>query len=335
MKAWIQKKETERLDLLRLVASQLNLPDYMIEKDWWVTAALEALFANKLAGKFSFKGGTSLSKSWKILNRFSEDIDLVIDKTIFGVADEDQLGSSKRTKLRKEARNYIIESVKPVLQEQLMQLGIAKNQFNLYEEPSEDSDTDPTVLFLEYNALTEIPNDYTKPIVKIEIGVRAMMEPTESRILSSMLAEILNPGETIAISSVLPERTFWEKAFLLHELFQKPANEMKLSRMSRHWYDLYCLWNTGFGKKAIADKELFMVIRNHRKIFSKVQGVNYDEILPEAFNLFPPDSSQAEWNKDYAAMQENYIYKDTPYMTQLMESINTISAQFRETNFKD
>ena len=78
-----------------------------------------------------------------------------------------------------------------------------------------------------------------------------------------------------------------------------------------------------------------MVIRNHRKIFTKVQGVNYDEILPEAFNLFPPDSSQAEWNKDYAAMQENYIYKDTPYMTQLMESINTISAQFRETNFKD
>jgi predicted nucleotidyltransferase component of viral defense system len=87
MKDWIQRKEVERLDLLRLAAASNNLPDYMIEKDWWVTSALEGLFTSEISKHLSFKGGTSLSKSWSILKRFSEDIDIVIDKKLFGVAD--------------------------------------------------------------------------------------------------------------------------------------------------------------------------------------------------------------------------------------------------------
>ncbi len=99
MRDWIHKKETERLDLLRLVSGKANLPDFMIEKDWWVTTALEAIFTCDLHKHFVFKGGTSLSKSWNLLNRFSEDIDIVIDKSLFGAIDDQELGRSQREKL--------------------------------------------------------------------------------------------------------------------------------------------------------------------------------------------------------------------------------------------
>ncbi|MBX2900270.1 MAG: nucleotidyl transferase AbiEii/AbiGii toxin family protein [Cyclobacteriaceae bacterium] len=333
MKDWIQKRETERFDLLRLVAGENNLPDFMIEKDWWVTSVLEALFTSELGKNLSFKGGTSLSKSWNLLNRFSEDIDIVIDKNLFGVTDNDEPGSGKRTKLRKEARKYVIEKVKPLLQAQLLKQGIPEEQFVLQEEPSTESDKDPTELLLSYKPITEITNDYTKAVVKIEIGVRAMMEPAEGRRVSSLLAQRLNPNEVIAINTVLPKRTFWEKAFLLHELFQKPVEEMKLLRLSRHWYDLDCLMNAGFGKEAMEDKELFTAIRNHRKIFTKVAGIDYDSLLPEGFNLSPPDAKKEEWSKDYEVMRQSYIFRSPPSLIELEESMTSVMEQFKTLKF--
>ena len=185
MKDWISKKEKDRRDLLQLVASKANLPDYMIEKDWWVTAALEAIFTCDLNRHFVFKGGTSLSKSWNLLFRFSEDIDIVIDKALFGFGDDQVLGRSQREKMRDAAHAYIMETVQPMLQARLLALGIPSKEFKLYAEESKSSDQDPTVLFLDYASLTQITNDYTKAQVKIEIGVRAMMEPYQTRPISS------------------------------------------------------------------------------------------------------------------------------------------------------
>lgn len=333
MKDWIQRKEVERLDLLRLIAGQNNLPDFMIEKDWWVTAALEALFTSKLNRHLAFKGGTSLSKSWDLLNRFSEDVDIVIDKTLFGVTDEEELGSNKRTKLRKEARQYIIKEVKPLIHSQLIQQGVPQEFFKLEEEVSAESDKDPTVLLLEYFPISEITNDYTKAIIKIEIGVRALMEPTEKRMVSSLLAQKLKPEEKIEVSTVLPQRTFWEKSFLLHELFQKPFDKMEISRMSRHWYDLHCLFEADFGKNAMDDKTLFMEIRNHRKVFSKVPGIDYDSLKANSLNLFPPTDKKSDWVKDYEAMKQSYIYRNAPSLQELETSINNIAEKFKALNF--
>jgi hypothetical protein len=331
MKDWIQRKEIERLDLLRLAAASSNLPDYMIEKDWWVTSTLKGLFTSGIGGYLSFKGGTSLSKSWSVIKRFSEDIDIVIDKKLFGVTDIDTLGSSAKTKLRKEARKYILENVKPILQSQLKNQNIPVEVFSLTEEVSEDSDTDPTVLLLEYQSLTAIPNNYTKPIVKIEIGVRAMLEPTENRKVSSLLAQTHMPDDTIIVNSVLPKRTFWEKAFLLHELFQKPLDKIKIMRLSRHWYDLHCLFEDGFGKEAVGDPELFIAIRNYRKVFTKIPGVDYDELVPRNFRLYPPKEKKEEWSKDYDSMRQSYIYGEAPTLEELEKSINKIMELIKDT----
>src|SRR6218665_1772153 len=111
MKDWIHRKEAERIGLLRLVSGKANLPDFMIEKDWWVTITLESIFTCALHEHFVFKGGTSLSKSWNLLHRFSEDIDIVIDKSLFGIKDDQQPGRSQRERLRDAAHDFIMKKV--------------------------------------------------------------------------------------------------------------------------------------------------------------------------------------------------------------------------------
>lgn len=333
MKDWIHKKEVERLDLLRLVSGKANLPDFMIEKDWWVTTALEAIFTCGLHKHFVFKGGTSLSKSWNLLHRFSEDIDIVIDKSLFGAADDQELGRSQREKLRDAAHAFVMNTVQPILHVRMLAMGIPESTFKMYAEESKSSDQDPTIILLDYVSLTEIKNDYTKAQVKIEIGVRAMMEPYESRPVSSLLSQHLNTNEAIGVNTVLPQRTFWEKAFLLHELFQRPVDKMDIARMSRHWYDLYFLINAGFAKKAMEDKELYDAIRHHRKIFTKVPGVDYDTLSPKSFGLLPPKEKEGDWNNDYKKMTESYIYKDAPSLEVLSGSIRELMEEFKKLGY--
>lgn len=330
MKDWIHKKEIERLDLLRLVSGKANLPDFMIEKDWWVTTALKAIFTCDLHKHFAFKGGTSLSKSWNLLNRFSEDIDIVIDKSLFGVTDDQELGRSQREKLRDAAHAFVMKKVQPILHARMLTIGVPESTFKIYAEESKSSDQDPTIILLDYSSLTAIKNDYTKSQVKIEIGVRAMMEPYETRPVSSLLSQYLDMNETVGVSTVLPQRTFWEKSFLLHELFQKPLDKMEIARMSRHWYDLHYLAKAGFAEKAIQDKALYEAIRNHRKAFTKVPGVDYDTLSPTSFGLFPPKAKDVDWGNDYKKMIESYIYRDAPSLEDLIDSIREISELFKK-----
>jgi hypothetical protein len=333
MRDWIHKKETEKLDLLRIVRGKTNLPDFMIEKDWWVTTALETIFTCDLHKHFAFKGGTSLSKSWNLLNRFSEDIDIVIDKSLFGVTDDQELGRSQREKLRDAAHAFVIKTVQPMLHTRMLAIGVPESAFKIYAEESKSSDQDPTIILLDYNSITEIKNDYTKAQVKIEIGVRAMMEPYEDRPVGSLLSQHLNTNEVVDVSTVLPQRTFWEKSFLLHELFQKPLDKVEIARMSRHWYDLHYLTKAGFAEKAMQDKALFEAIRNHRKIFTKVPGVDYDTLSPKSFGLFPPKDREADWGNDYKKMIESYIYRDAPTLDGLTDSIKVISDNFRKLDY--
>lgn len=160
-----------------------------------------------------------------------------------------------------------------------------------------------------------------------------MMEPHENRPVSSLLSQHLNTNETVGVSTVLPQRTFWEKAFLLHELFQRPLDKMDIARMSRHWYDLHYLTKAGFAEKAMQDKALFEAIRNHRKVFTKVPGVDYDILSPKDFGLFPPTEKEVDWNNDYKKMIESYIYRDAPTGNALATSLSELTEEFKKLNY--
>src|SRR5260221_1560541 len=151
-----------------------------------------------------------------------------------------------------------------------------------------------------------------------------MMEPTEERPISSLLSQHLSIDEHFGVRSFLPQRTFWEKTFLLHELFQKSVDKIDIRRMSRHWYDLHRLFEAGFAAMAMADKELFEAIRGHRGVFTKVPGIDYDSLKANSFNLFPPGDLEGGWEKDYSSMRETYIYKEAPTLDALIVEISKI-----------
>ncbi|MFY8036054.1 MAG: nucleotidyl transferase AbiEii/AbiGii toxin family protein, partial [Cyclobacteriaceae bacterium] len=100
---------------------------------------------------------------------------------------------------------------------------------------------------------------------------------------------------------------------------------------SRHWYDLHCLFETGFGKEAVLDPELFIAIRNHRKNFTKTSGIDYDKLLPKDFNLNPPKEKKEEWSRDYGSMSQSYIYDEAPTLEVLEHSIGKIVELIRAT----
>ncbi len=240
-----------------------NLPSYAIEKDWWVVQTLSILFNTEIGEHLVFKGGTSLSKAWDMIERFSEDIDLAADRKFFGF--EGELGKSQRTRLRKAANKYITETLFPELKGAFEKAGLKDVKIELAEIKT--SDQDPVIISVYYPSLVESPG-YIQPRVQIEIGCRSLREPLESRPILSIV-DFSYPKadfkqDSISIPCVLPERTFLEKIFLLHEEFQRPKEKVRVDGMSRHLYDIYQISKTPTAGKALEDKALYETIVKHR-----------------------------------------------------------------------
>ena len=274
MSKWIDLDLAERRVVLQTVEDKEKLQQVAaIEKDWWVTAVLKALFQTSCKDALSFKGGTSLSKGWGIIERLSEDIDLALDHSFFGM---DRTNKKQRDNLCRMARAYIITTLKDELDARLKEMGITGYSIEpVTERQTKDgsvhinSNTDPTVLLIHYPSVLEDAVDYIPARVKVEIGCLALDEPTEPRPIDTLIAKYYPEEDNemaCTICTVVPTRTFLEKVFLLNEEFQK--GKPRYQRMSRHLYDLERLMDTPFGKEALADKELYDTIVEHRRIES-------------------------------------------------------------------
>ena len=224
---------------------------------------MEALFQTSCHESLIFKGGTSLSKGFNIIERFSEDIDLAINHSFFGI---EKTSKSQRDKLRKTARKYIHETLSVQLDTNLKGMGITgyriENVTQIQDRNGEwrpiDSDKDPTVILLHYPSIVENTISYIPPRVKIEVSCLSMDEPTENRTIHSLIEDSFkgeDSGNDCLVRTVLPTRTFLEKLFLLAEEFQKenPRSE----RMSRHLYDIEKLMDTQYGQDALANRALY------------------------------------------------------------------------------
>ena len=296
--------------MLQQVADSVHLPDYAVEKDWWVTMALKALFETDCAPCLEFKGGTSLSKGWSLIERFSEDIDLTIDHTFFtdNVANNNQLKT-----LRKKSHKYVINDLAVQLKSILAQKGL--HGFGVTSRTIDEdgnvisTDADPAVLYVDYESASDESSPYMPARVKIEISCLSMKEPFEMRTINSMIKEMFSEEDEDAncvIPVVMPERTFLEKAFLLCEEFQK--QDPRSLRMSRHLYDLEKLMDTPFGEKAISDRVLYEKVVEHRRKFYHVSYADYDKNYPPYITIVPPDSCLAAWRQDYQELQQHFIH---------------------------
>ncbi len=329
---WLQHDINERNFMLQKVADNSHLPDYAVEKDWWVTMVLKALFATDCAPFWEFKGGTSLSKGWNLIERFSEDIDLAINHSFFvgNINNNNQLKN-----LRKKCHKYVVgnlaKQLETVLTEMKMEGFVVKPKIVDDEGIAISTDADPAVLYVDYESLSDHSSPYMPTRVKIEISSLSMKEPFEMHEISSMIRGMFLEDDDEAsciIPVVLPERTFLEKAFLLCEEFQK-QNPRSL-RMSRHLYDLEKLMDTPFGEKALSDMVLYKKIVEHRRKFYHVSYADYDKNYPPYITIIPPDSCKTAWKQDYQELQNNFIYGNSLEFDKLVKRLEILQERFRK-----
>lgn len=339
MKFWQNLPIKDKKQILSIVAHNKGIAPVAVEKDWWVTIVLKALSRTSCAEALKFKGGTSLSKGWSLINRFSEDIDLLIKRE--GQLSITTANHSQLQRLRTKSRTFIHNVLSSELQTQLIDMGIEgftiENVTTVTSSSGEvvkiDGDKDPTVILVHYNSVLDAgeTNAYIPPAVKIEISCLSLDEPTETRRIQSMISEEINDVDDdtfIDFSTVVPTRTFLEKAFLLNEEFQK--QHPRTRRMSRHLYDLERMMDTEFGHQALKDMELYRKIVEHRRVFYKLKKVDYDSDYPNRINFCPSKDLLDDWRKDYENMQSSFIYGSSLPFDKLMKRMEELRDRFRQ-----
>lgn len=339
-KLWVQSSLFERIAMVDKAAeAHEGMVRQAVEKDWWVTVILRALFRCGCAGSLMFKGGTSLSKAWGVIDRFSEDIDLAISHSFFGI---DKTTRSQKEKLRKMARSYIHETLSKELDEQLRAMGIEGYSIENVthrsvngESVAIDSDKDPTVILVHFPSVLEEGAAYIQRRVKIEISCLSMDVPVEVRPIKSYIEETF-PGEDAGTvgeyRTVVPSRTFLEKIFLLAEEFQKVRP--RHVRMSRHLYDLERLMDTEFGRSALDDNGLYDAVVEHRRTYYALKYVDYDRHSRSTISFLPPEALLPQWRNDYNNMLQSFIYGDAldfdALMVRMRELQRRVSCAKRE-----
>ena len=308
-----------------------KLPMQAIEKDLWVTAIIQICFNLSCADSLVFKGGTSLSKAWGLINRFSEDIDLAIDRKVF--ESEGDLTKRQIKKLRKTSSLFVRDELYAQLFAAIEESPLS-GRCHIEPQPDgvgDDTYPEPRRILIRYLSIFEDTLDYLSPTVVIEAGARSLLEPYSGVRINSLLESAFPALDAtvaeVVVKTSLAEKTFLEKAFLLHELFST-ANGKDALRRSRHIYDLYMMMQKGVHKNAVMDDELWESISHHRSVLTSVQGVDYTPDVRDRICLVPPEEYVVSWQKDYEEMSRAMIYGDRPAFEKLLDAMAMLEEFF-------
>lgn len=318
--------------ILEQTAIKKGLSKQAIEKDLWVTSILQILFNLPCAEYLVFKGGTSLSKVWKLISRFSEDIDLAIDRALFEL--EGELTKKQVKKLRKASSLFVRDTLYQQLVEAINQTSL-KDLCQIEPEPDGEGDAtypEPRSIFIRYKSVFDDKLDYIPPVVKVEAGARSLLEPYAETAITSIVEETLPSISTtitdVMVKTAIAEKTFLEKAFLLHELFSVNS-KVEARRRSRHIYDLHMMMQQGIADKAIPNDELWQTIHHHRSTLTSMQGVDYTLDIRDCIQLVPSIECRDNWQRDYENMTDAMIYDNPPDFWQLEESMANLQNMFK------
>ena len=303
---YFQLVPEQQCDVLAESQDQLGLPALFLEKDYWVCRVLDMLFENKaLEPHLCFRGGTSLSKAFHCIQRFSEDIDIALSPAFFSDMPGELLpvpGESssqrdrKQRKMREYYRNLMSDFILPALQQSFDCRGISGGRFEL-EDLSKARD--PFVLYIHYPSVLEHDaGSYVTPAVKLELSGRAETTPSSPAQIDSYIAQVFPElAEPVSLRVVSPKRTFWEKAFILHE--ENVRGGPSKPRLARHYYDLDALI-----RNDMYDNSLFEQIKQQRAVNYGYSWIDYEHLGPSDMNILPPDDhSYQSWARDYIQMK--------------------------------
>lgn len=322
--------QKEREELFIVTAREMDLPEAMVEKDFWVCWTLDYLFHScPWARNLAFKGGTSLAKCFCLIERFSEDIDVILDWRLLGYdADEPwaERSRTKQDKFNKEANAktevFLRESFLPQLQDAFSRL--LTNDFSLYID-----DADPQTVCFAYPRI--FSESAIVNVVRIEIGALAAWTPVQNAIVTSYAAQRYPKVFEIPSTQILtvaPERTFWEKITILHKEAFRSKGKFP-PRYSRHYYDLYCMDKSPAKSTALADLVLLERVVLFKDRFYPTGSAHYELAKPGTMRLVPPKACLEVLKEDYEHMK-NMIFGAQPEFEDIMDCIKRLEREINE-----
>jgi hypothetical protein len=326
---------SDRADLFRESAARLGIGSaVIIEKDFWVCWALFALFEPEVVPGLVFKGGTSLSKAYGLIRRFSEDIDLTIPLAALGLGEPDPTLSKKAIErlydsAATECAELLRASVIPSLQSGAAGV-LTTGDWSISAVVG-----DPTTVIFRYPSSLSVSeygtNSYLAPSVRLEFGVRGGLEPTEQREVEAYCTQALPDayGRPKVYPRVLAaERTLWEKATICHAEFHRPARMLGL-RLSRHYADLAEMAASEVAVRALEQPGLLSaVVENKRRNFPAAYA-RYEEATPSGIMIVPHDALAVELRRDYDAMSVMFFDQPRPF-AEILERLRNFEADVRK-----
>lgn len=336
----IAATDSERRDLFLGAAARLGTAVQNVEKDFWVCWTLDALFNGLPSGgpRLLFKGGTSLSKAFGLISRFSEDIDITVFRDDLGqgveAADLDGLSGKKRRArldaIRDACQSYIAGPLTTQFTE-VAAAAIPGGRFRLAADPD---DKDGQTLLFWYPTVTATGGDYIRAAVKIEAGAKSALDPHIAATVTPYVAADL-PDLDLAVrnvTTVLPERTFWDKVIILHGLRQWYDRRQELrhegQRVSRHYYDIHRLLQAEGAPAWQADHGLAADCAMHARLFFGSPDLGLESATVGTFTLTPDAAMHDALERDYAAMS-GMIFGDIPTLDTVLASIEALQETIK------
>jgi len=338
IRSYLALNDTDQISLLRRGADLMRLGPKSIEKDVFVCHFLEQVMALPGIGEhLTFKGGTSLSKAHKITERFSEDVDLVVDRHALGLAEDGIPGpqhsprqqKERAKKIAKACRAWASDVLLPALRDAL-EHEMHGRAWSLDLNP--DSDNHETVISFGYPKHFNNSGGYLLDFVKVDLVAKADAWPSVPMPVRTYVNELF-PEElghgAFMVRTLEAERTLIEKALLLHEVFiQRPDGPRP--RLARHYFDLYFLHRAGVTTKAIARAELYPAVVQQRSIYYRYPGVDYGALLLDGFNFIPQGAARDAWQHDYESMQSDMFYGERPPFEEVLNALQQLETTFRD-----
>ncbi len=299
----------------------MGLPS-IIEKDYWLVKTLQFLFSDEHFFKnHVFKGGTSLSKCYDLIQRFSEDVDITISREHLGfkqgIEEVATLGNKRRKRYFDELKNAAEQHVEKIVKRlsEHFQKNTEDSNFQWYVDPHNKQQ-----IIFEYPkslALSMYPDDsYVKPKIVLEFGCRGGIVPSRpihvTAYIETTFDEIFSKSNVL-VNSLDPERTFWEKITLLHMLAHQPEDKPLRTRMARHYYDVYMLSQSEVTDRAIKNIHLLKTVTTHNSIFFRSKQASYETAKSGSLKMVPNQLLLQQVASDYKAMEEMFFGGIVPF----------------------
>lgn len=336
--SWFTLSLQDQAEALEVAAGRTGRPAHLLEKDVWIVWVLSVIYNSVLAEKLTFKGGTSLSKVYGIIERFSEDVDLTYDirelvPDLLKDGNPIPVSGKQQQKITSAVRarlpDWIETTVRPIIEAALERDGLAATL--RLDGQLKDK------LVLEYSAI-KTGTGYASPTIQLEFGARATGEPHHflpvSCDMATAIPEVIFP--TASPLAMDAERTFWEKATAAHVYCRQ--GRLRGERYSRHWYDLAAMGKTVHADKACADRDLAKAVAEHKSVFfvekdADGNKVDYFSATSGQLQLIPIGASLAALEVDYKAMLEDGLLgSDETSFAEIIERCRVIQNKANNTN---